>query len=98
MRQQRGPALLGYVVLFVAAAVLVAMGHGALVLLLWVLPGCLAIGLLGFAFDWLPHHPHCVQGRYIDTRVVLVPGSRVLLLGQDLHAVHHLWPRVPFYR
>ena len=21
-----------------------------------------------------------------------------LLLGQNLHLVHHLWPRVPFYR
>ena len=31
------------------------------------LPGTLAIGLLAFAFDWLPHHPHSERGRYVDT-------------------------------
>ena len=33
-----------------------------------------------------------------NTRGVLFPGSRVLLRGRDLHAIHQLWPRVPFYR
>lgn len=92
----------------VAAAVLVGVaaglaglafaGHGATVLLLWALPTALASGALAFAFDWLPHVPHKRTGRYVDTRAVDVRALDVLLLGQNLHAVHHLYPRVPFFR
>ena len=36
-------------------------------------------------------------GRYVDTRVAVFPGSRLLIRGHDHHAVHHLFPRVPHY-
>lgn len=75
----------------------VAAGYGPELLTLWVGPAMLASGLLAFAFDWLPHQPHDVQGRFRDTRVVLFPGLETLLLGQNYHLIHHLYPRVPFY-
>lgn len=87
---------------FVAQAALllglVLAGFALEVLFLVVVPAIVASGLLAFAFDWLPHHPHEVQGRYVDTRVVLFPGLGVLTLGQSYHTVHHLYPRIPFYR
>lgn len=73
-------------------------GHGATVLFVLVLPSWLAVGVLAFAFDWLPHHPHSTQGRYVDTRAIPSRLLEFLLLGQNLHLVHHLWPSVPFYR
>jgi len=67
-------------------------------LLLWSLPAVLGLGLLAFAFDWLPHHPHDNRERYRDTRVLLGAGLGTVLLGQNYHLIHHLYPRVPFYR
>lgn len=93
------PIALGFVALLLAAIVaLTAAGLGRQVLLLWLLPALLASGLLGLAFDWLPHHPHTSRERYRDTRVLLLPGLTPLLLWQNYHLVHHLYPRVPFFR
>ncbi|MFT7588315.1 MAG: fatty acid desaturase [Limisphaerales bacterium] len=66
--------------------------------LLWILPAVLAQGFLAFSFGWLPHHPHTEQARYLNTRTYLFPGLTVLLLSQNLHILHHLKPRVPFYK
>jgi fatty acid desaturase len=81
-----------------AAAFVIWQGHGGLLLALWVGPLWLAAGMLAFAFDWLPHVPHQRIGRYVDTRAIDIRALDVPLLGQNLHSVHHLYPRVPFYR
>ena len=82
---------------------LIATGWGMDVLLFWVLPARLAIFFLALAFDYLPHSPYKAtdaQNKYIATSVragwewLLTP----LLLGQNYHLVHHLYPLVPFYR
>ena len=80
------------------AAALVALGLGTELVALWLLPGLVASGMLAFAFDWLPHHPHGIQKRYQDTRAIDIPGLGLLLLGQNFHNIHHLYPKVPFYR
>jgi fatty acid desaturase len=98
MRRVALPAVLGLLVQAALLGVLVALGLGLEVLALWVLPGVLASGLLAFLFDWLPHHPHSTRGRGVDTRLILIPGLAVPMLNQHLHLVHHLYPRVPFYR
>ena len=98
MRRAARPALLGLgsqVALFVLLA---SLGHATEALALWVIPGLLASGALAFLFDWLPHHPHSNRGRGVDTRLILLPGLAVPMLNQHLHLVHHLYPRVPFYR
>lgn len=66
-------------------------------LLLWFLPSVLSLAILAIVFDWIPHQPHQSRERYLDTRIILVPGLQTLLLGQNLHLVHHLYPTVPFY-
>jgi beta-carotene hydroxylase len=78
--------------------VAVLTGFGIPALLLWYLPGRLARFWLMFVFGWYPHHPGEEQGRYVDTRVAVFPGSTFLIRGHDYHVLHHLFPRVAHYR
>jgi fatty acid desaturase len=99
LRQARNVAVVALVGLFTLFGALVVTGQGLNLLTLWILPAWLASGLLAFAFDWLPHHPHRSTDRFTNARIVL--GGRLLtwaLLWQNYHLIHHLWPRVPFYR
>jgi fatty acid desaturase len=82
-------------------AALCALGQGRLVLLGWVLPARIAVLVLAFAFDYLPHRPHQIPASVDRLRATRVIDSRileVLFLGQSHHLVHHLYPAVPFYR
>lgn len=61
-----------------------------------------AIVLL-YLFAYIVHRPHEEVGRYIDTSTVLLPPSLNALLSwlwmyQNYHSIHHLFPRVPFYK
>ncbi|MCB1173819.1 MAG: fatty acid desaturase [Leptospiraceae bacterium] len=64
---------------------------------LWLLPAVFALALLALLFDWLPHHPHHTTQRLYNTSVYAHPLLSVLLLNQNYHLVHHLFPRVPFF-
>jgi fatty acid desaturase len=65
---------------------------------LWWLPSRLGILLLMVLFQWLPHFPFDRTDRFGATRVNRFPGSSWLLLQQDRHLVHHLYPSIPWYR
>ena len=90
--------LLGLAGLLALGCGLALAGLGAEMLALWIGPAFAASAMLAFLFDWVPHHPHAVQERYRDTRVLLVPGLSLVMMGQNYHLIHHLYPRVPFYR
>lgn len=53
-------------------------------------------------FAYRPHHPYEDATRYRNTNSLIMPVWMKPLewfwLGQNLHSVHHLFPRVPFYR
>lgn len=74
------------------------LGFGNEMLLLWWLPAQIGALLLQVWFVWLPHHDFSETARYRNTRIRGWLGSTVMLLGQDHHLIHHLYPRVPFYR
>lgn len=68
-----------------------------------LIPQRIGMVILGWWFDWLPHHgleQTQQQNRYRATRNrvgmerLLVP----VMLSQTYHLVHHLHPWVPFYR
>jgi fatty acid desaturase len=84
---------------------LVAYHYGYVGKWLWyfLVATTLSYGFLGFTFDYLPHHPHDTTGAdnpYRATSVRL--GAEWLLtplfIYHNYHLIHHLWPRVPFYR
>jgi fatty acid desaturase len=88
----------GCFLILILLFVILAQGIGWLtVLQLWVLPALIAQIFLAFSFDWLPHHPHKEKAKFLNTRVIDLPGLNFLLLGQNFHLIHHLYPRIPFY-
>jgi len=75
----------------------VLLGHGEAMFAIYVLPAALGRLLVGVLLAWLPHAPFTDTGRYRDTRVKRFPLSRLILCGQDLHLIHHLYPSVPVH-
>jgi len=72
----------------------------------WILPARLALFVLAYAFDFLPHFPHEITRKtnkyrttaYIYTPWIFRPLLSLLIFYQNYHIVHHLKPTVPFYR
>lgn len=88
------------VTVIVAAA---AAGQLWTLAVIYLIPERVAMFVLAWWFDWLPHHDledTQRENRYRATRNrvgsewILTP----LLLSQNYHLVHHLHPSIPFYR
>ncbi len=103
-RRPRAERLESFATLAVLASAAIALGmsgHATTILLGWLVPARLAICVLAFAFDYLPHRPHETPAkvdRHAATHAVEGRVVFALTLGQSLHRVHHLYPGVPFYR
>jgi len=78
---------------------LVAWWCGALwdLLLLWLVPVVLAKVMLDWYINWLPH-VGLPADRFRGTRIVDVRWFTPLVLCHNYHAIHHLWPRIPWHR
>ena len=83
----------------VAAVFALALANGVFfdLILLWVVP----LGLAKFVMDWyinyLPHvglPPH----RFRGTRVIDLAWFTPIVLCHNYHAIHHLWPDLPWHR
>jgi len=90
---------------------LLAYGWRIALLILIPEPGMFLVlvvgGTLGgvftvYWFSYRPHHPFEVADRYRNTNSLVMPAwmkpVEWFWLGQNLHSIHHLFPRVPFYR
>ena len=73
----------------------------ALFVLAWIIGAIILI----YLFAYVVHRPHEQVGRYVDTATVLPPDAPALRTGlnwlwmfQNYHSIHHLFPRVPFYK
>ena len=53
---------------------------------------------LGLFFDYLPHRPFKETNRWKNARVYPGKVLNVLILGQNYHLIHHLWPSIPWYK
>ncbi len=96
-------------ILFYILAMWQAVNRGYGSVLLWgvVVPGRLAVALLAYFFDYLPHRPHFVtrkEDQFAATSVTSLWGADSAwlltwpLLHQNYHNIHHLAPYVPFYQ
>jgi beta-carotene hydroxylase len=86
--------------LFVAGVVYLACEYGFLdyIMNFWFVPA-LVVGLaLGLFFDYLPHRPFKERDRWKNARVYPSPILNLLIMGQNYHLIHHLWPSIPWYK
>tara|TARA_B100001123_G_C15241769_1_gene999359 strand:+ start:353 stop:1219 length:867 start_codon:yes stop_codon:yes gene_type:complete len=88
-----------YILLIGACAV---NGFGLEVLMLYIIPSRIGLALVGFVFVFLPHYPADISARenkYQATTIrqgwewLLTP----LMVYQNYHLIHHLYPNIPFY-
>lgn len=83
----------------VAFVTLIAREHAWALLVFGYLAGAF---FTAYWFAYRPHHPYADSARYRNTNSLIMPTWMKPLewfwLGQNLHSVHHLFPRVPFYR
>lgn len=95
--------ILSYTVIYSIMFWLAVFGWWREVLMLWLLPHYLASALIIFFFAYLVHEPHSETDRYRDTNMFLFKGSwkKIITLAycyQNYHLIHHLYPRIPFYK
>jgi fatty acid desaturase len=103
-RPERRETFVTFLVGCAVIASLVISGNFLLLgLACWLIPARLANLVLGWSFDYLPHHglkDSPTDNRYKTTRnrVGLERLLSPLMLYQNYHLVHHLHPVIPFYR
>ncbi|MDS3860351.1 fatty acid desaturase [Thermosynechococcaceae cyanobacterium BACA0444] len=73
-------------------------GHLDYVLNFWFSPAGVVGLMLGLFFDYFPHRPHVERNRWHNARVYPSPILNFLILGQNYHLIHHLWPSIPWYK
>ena len=63
----------------------------------WFAPALMVGVTLGLFFDYLPHRPFTSRNRWTNARIY--PGRLMnwLIMGQNYHLVHHLWPSIPWF-
>lgn len=81
----------------------IAAGYWVEGLVLFVLAWLIGGIVLLYLFAYIVHRPHEQVGRYTDTSTIVLPRSvrrplTWLWLYQNYHSIHHLFPRVPFYK
>ncbi|MBF2004300.1 beta-carotene hydroxylase [Chlorogloeopsis fritschii PCC 9212] len=85
--------------LFVVAIIYLSVQYHFLgyVLNFWFVPSGIVGLTLGLFFDYLPHRPFVERDRWKNARVYANPILNILILGQNYHLIHHLWPSIPWY-
>ena len=84
--------------IFASLYALSKVGYGTEIIYFVLLPTVIAVFLLVMLFDYVPHHPHKSQDPFQNTRIYPSRLLNIVLLGQNYHLIHHLYPRVPWYK
>lgn len=64
----------------------------------WLGPVVVSGALLELSAAWAVHYPHTSQHPLENTRMFRGRLVQILMLNQNYHLVHHLWPRIPWFR
>jgi beta-carotene hydroxylase len=102
-RSQDFKLCLEVVAILLPRLALFAAGFTAEGIALFLVAWLIGVSLVIYLFAYLVHRPHEAVGRYVDTSTILVNGPLGKLVTwlwvyQNYHSIHHLFPRVPFYR
>jgi len=93
------PSTLAYFSLILSLVIALAyLGYFVELLLLLFIPNVIAVVILTLFFDYFPHYPHKSLNRFQDSRIYDSALLNVLLLGQNYHLIHHMYPRLPWYK
>jgi beta-carotene hydroxylase len=86
--------------LFLVTVVVLGCYYGFIgyIMNFWFVPAGVVGIMLGLFFDYLPHRPFQERDRWKNARVYPSPILNLLILGQNYHLVHHLWPSIPWYK
>ncbi|MFM7435679.1 MAG: beta-carotene hydroxylase [Vulcanococcus sp.] len=63
----------------------------------WFAPALMVGVTLGLFFDYLPHRPFLSRNRWHNARIYPSRLMNWLIMGQNYHLVHHLWPSIPWF-
>lgn len=74
------------------------IGHLQDALWLWVIPLLVAGALIELTVAWAVHFPQESQHPLENTRIFKGQLLQILMLNQNYHIVHHLWPSIPWFR
>ncbi len=64
---------------------------------LWFGPALMVGVTLGIFFDYLPHRPFLSRSKWKNARVYPSRIMNWMIMGQNYHLVHHLWPSIPWF-
>ena len=83
--------------------IFLGLWFGTEVLLLTVLANVVGVTWLVIIFAWIVHIPFDETARYKDTSTYILPKTLRRIgtwfwLWQNYHGIHHLFPRIPFYK
>lgn len=90
--------ILYFIFLIVSVLVISHLTSYQLIVFGWLIPALTANAALAFMLDYVPHAPHRTRERYKNTNVIFGKIIYILSMGHSYHVIHHLWPRIPFYR
>ncbi|NMH59140.1 fatty acid desaturase [Alteromonas ponticola] len=90
--------VLYFLLVFSLLGCLLYMGFLLEIVALLIVPNLIAVFVLTLFFDYLPHYPHTALDKYQNSSIFPSVWLNVLLMGQNYHLIHHLYPRVPWYR
>jgi len=93
------PSSIAYIIVVYGSLIALSLnGYLLEVVCFALIPVVIALFFLVMFFDYVPHHPHKSLGRYQNTRIFEGRIFNILLLGQNFHLIHHLYPRLPWYK
>lgn len=98
VRQTYPTTLFYFSVIIISLILLIQLGFMTELIFLVFIPNVLAVIMLALFFDYIPHYPHKSLNRYNNARIYPSRILNILLLGQNYHLTHHLYPKVPWYK
>ena len=81
----------------IVISILIMMGYGLEILMLWFIPSRIILIILSFTFFWIPHVPQTEYFTKVATSSAYKKLMALFLQWRHYHLIHHLYPSAPFF-